>query len=275
MEARSGELVNLLEEIYKKSSRSHKRIAKWLLDNPGSALELSLDELAAATGSSRSTVMRFCKTLGLDGFRDLKRLLVRPLAQNTCGFAEDEVVEYAFQLTNEAVRETLLNFDYAEFNKAIQLCAHAPYLLWFGSTESGSLAQCGSHKCALLGMKSRLFMDHGSFLAQSTLVSPADVFIAVSWGGNGDHLRRPVLKAKELGLPIVGITAERFSWLTEVATAYLIAGNKYVSHQDRLITIRAGQEALINTLVLKTAQMRGINWKTSDRKEWANWLVTS
>ena len=255
------ELVKSLEELYKHSSRSNKRIAKWLLDNPGSALELSLDELAAVTGSSRSTVVRFCKALGVEGFRELKRQLVRPLAQDTRSLANDEVVEFAFELTHAAVRETLLNFDYAEFTKAVELCAAAQYLLWFGSTESGWLAQCASHKCGLLGIKSRVFVDYGSFMAQSTLVSPEDVFIAVSWGGDGEHLRRPVLMAKELGLPIVGITAERFSWLADTATACLVAGNKCVSKENRLVTIRAGQEVLMNLLVLKTARARGIEWQ--------------
>ena len=250
----------LLEEMYRTSSRSHKRIAKWLLDNRTLAPELSLDELAHVTGSSRSTVVRFCKVLGLDGYRDLKRMLVRPLVQSVGRFDEDGVVRQTLQLTEEAVAETFLNLDYDGYQQAIQLCAVAPYLLWFGSTESGALAQCGSHKCALLGMKSRVFIDHGSFVAQSTLVNPTDVFVAISWGGDGDHLRRPVLQAKSLGLPIVGITAERFSWLTEVATVSLLAGKKYVSYQGRQVTIRAGQEALINTLVLETAKARGINW---------------
>ena len=48
-------------------SRSNKRIAKWLLDNPGFALELSLMS-SGCYWKFRSTVVRFCKALGVEGF---------------------------------------------------------------------------------------------------------------------------------------------------------------------------------------------------------------
>lgn len=261
MGQRSLNTPSTFEWLYHNSTRSHKRIAKWLLDNPTRALEMSLDELAEATGCSRSTVMRFCKSVGADGFRELKRMLARPVSQAASRYSQDEVVDWLLQMTEETVRETFIHLDYDSLELALELCRDARYLLWFGSTESGAIAQCAAHKCSLLDMNSREFIDFGSFLAQSNLLGPTDVFIAISWGGDGNHLRPPVLEAQELGIPVIAITTQRFSWLAQTATVALIAGGKYISYQGRQVTIRAGQEALVNTLILKTAKVRGIAWQ--------------
>lgn len=252
-----------LEWMYQNSSKSHRKIAKWLMENPTTALEVSLDELAESVGCSRSTIMRFCRLMGADGFRDLKRLLVRPISQAASRTSKDEIINWTLKVTEETIRETFVNLDPDMILQAARLCETARYILWFGSTESGALAQCAAHKCSLLGMNSREFIDYGSFLAQANLLGPQDAFIAISWGGDGNHLRPPVIKAQQLGMPVVAITATRFSWLAKNATVALIAGGKYVTYQGHQVTIRAGQEALINTLIFRTARARGITWQPS------------
>ena len=60
-------------------SRSETRIAEWIRENPRETVDASIGEVAAIAGVSEPTVIRFCRRLGLSGFRDLKTRLVAAL----------------------------------------------------------------------------------------------------------------------------------------------------------------------------------------------------
>ena len=251
----------ILSDQYDGLSRVHKRIARWILDHPSRTLEISLNELVEATGSSRSTILRFCQVLGMDGFKELKRFLARPMGQAAAAIGEDEVLQWVVRGTEEALHDSFAHLSPEEFARAADLCAQAQRIVWFGSTESGFLAQCAAHKCSMLGIQSQVYWDFRSFMANVRFITDKDVLIAISWGGDGEHIRRPVSQAKAQGVPIVAITATRFSWLEEAADVTLVVGNKYALHDHHKITLRAGQEAMSNALIFKTAQRRGIHWE--------------
>ncbi len=60
---------------------SERKVAELILQRPLLATELSIAEAAAQAGVSEPTVMRFCRALGLNGYADLRRQLVRDLAR--------------------------------------------------------------------------------------------------------------------------------------------------------------------------------------------------
>ncbi|HKK94596.1 MAG TPA: hypothetical protein VJ925_14270, partial [Longimicrobiales bacterium] len=64
-------------------SRAERKVAEAVLADPSSVIGLSIAKLAAAAGVSQPTVLRFCRALGLDGYREFKvqlaqALVVRP-----------------------------------------------------------------------------------------------------------------------------------------------------------------------------------------------------
>ena len=58
--------------LYDKMGKAEKRIADWILENPGEILPLSIVDLAERCNCSEATVVRFAKRLGLSGYQELK-----------------------------------------------------------------------------------------------------------------------------------------------------------------------------------------------------------
>ena len=66
--------VPLLERVRaysQKSSKGHRKIAEFILDNYVSASYMTASKLAQEVGVSESTVVRFAMNLGFEGYGDV------------------------------------------------------------------------------------------------------------------------------------------------------------------------------------------------------------
>src|SRR3954469_8441157 len=63
-------------------ARAEQRVAKVVLDNPGSVARRSITEGAAAAGTSETTVTRFCKAIGVGGYPELRIALAADTARS-------------------------------------------------------------------------------------------------------------------------------------------------------------------------------------------------
>lgn len=61
-----------IKVLYDEMGKAEKRIADWLLENPGEILALSIVDLAERCGCSEATIVRFAKRLGFGGYQELK-----------------------------------------------------------------------------------------------------------------------------------------------------------------------------------------------------------
>ena len=57
--------------------RAEKKIADWIITNPGKLIPLSISELADQCKCSEATIVRFARRLGFDGYQALKISLAR------------------------------------------------------------------------------------------------------------------------------------------------------------------------------------------------------
>ena len=64
-------MFELIQDQLESLGPAERRVADWILKHPRRATRMTLAEIAAACGSSEPTVIRFCRRLGLRGFREL------------------------------------------------------------------------------------------------------------------------------------------------------------------------------------------------------------
>ncbi|WP_331436861.1 MurR/RpiR family transcriptional regulator [Gordoniibacillus kamchatkensis] len=67
----SGGLL-MLQEMAEQLPPSERKIALYILENPHEAIRCTANELGELSSTSASAVMRLCKSLGLNGFQELK-----------------------------------------------------------------------------------------------------------------------------------------------------------------------------------------------------------
>ncbi len=64
------------KEIYNQLSKSEKMVADYILNNISDLLNLSIDELSESAGVSKPSVVRFSKSLGYSGYKELKKSVI-------------------------------------------------------------------------------------------------------------------------------------------------------------------------------------------------------
>ena len=155
-----GSLRDRLLRHVNRLSRQQRLIAEYLLDNLQEVPFLSVPQLAERAGASEATVVRLCKSIGFDGFSDMKMAVVENLREEmnsptstgevTPGAATD-VLEAVAELERHNIRSTLDGIDRAAFDRAAALLCEAGHVFTFGLGISAHLAELAAY----------LFTEHG------------------------------------------------------------------------------------------------------------------
>lgn len=129
----NGGLVRL-KEAYETLNPSERKIAAYILQQPGEIIELSVAELAAKSGASQAAIIRLCKTIGFKGYQDLKIKVAGDLqgSDEQAGYQEirpnDSVSAMIRSVSNnniQSIRDTLKIMDEAMVERAVSLMDQA------------------------------------------------------------------------------------------------------------------------------------------------------
>lgn len=203
------------------------RIGKYILDNPDRVVRSSLAELAVLAQSGEASVVRFCKHLGYEGFRDLKIALTAELAgQRT---VRRDRVSTADGLSSLAGRLGNAMNDTAQSIQADLLVDLAARLKQsrridvFGVGISGIVAEMAAYRLMRVGLVAQAFQD--ATLAHEVMAGfdASCVAIGISETGLTPDTIRFLSGARAAGAFTLAITGRQNSPLTQAADAVLLA----------------------------------------------------
>ena len=89
-----GYCLNALMKMLEKSSASDRRIIQYIIDNPMLIPSLGIEALSVRTNTSYSTISRFCKKMGFDGFKDLKQQLLTDIEDDYGQYSNEYIDNY-------------------------------------------------------------------------------------------------------------------------------------------------------------------------------------
>ena len=78
-EARS--VLGVICSAYDSFFEAEKKIADYIMEHKEQAVDMTVGELAKASGTSDATVSRFCRRCGFKGFQNLKLTLAREILE--------------------------------------------------------------------------------------------------------------------------------------------------------------------------------------------------
>ena len=206
-------------------SKSESKVASWLLVNPGAAVNASVQLVASEAGVSEPTVIRFCRSLGLKGFRELKSHLIASLhkrdsylhhdvdAQDTTSIAAVKVLENSVQALVDLRRQ----FFNMPFDAVTERMVSARQLVFIGLGASGYVARDARHKFFRLGIPCSTSLDSQTILQQAAVSQPNDVLIVISHTGSWSELVESMRIAITRNATVVAVTDPK-SALARVAS---------------------------------------------------------
>ena len=257
-----GGTVAYIRSLAPSLGPSEQRVAEVCLDRPEEVAAWSTADLAAAAGTSPSTVVRACQAMGFRGFQQLRLLLVRDLGAARGGSEEtpeaDDVVAAALQRVTRGLAVGMATVDRDEFARAGRLVSEADRVVVVANGASGPVAQHFRNRMLGLGVPCEAPQDA---VIQQVLVrqlSEQDVVIAISDSGMNQVTLGVVESARAGSAKLVAITSYARSDLSAMSDVTLLLGASE-GLQSAYATHVLAQVVLLNALEIVIEAQRQVD----------------
>lgn len=250
----SGPVLARIRALTPSLSPAAQRIGEAVTAAPERVVELTVSDLASASGTSVASVVRFCQELGLRGFGDLKLRLARehrsdPGPEVMAGDVLDEVLRSSAAALTAAAAEV----DRDAFRAAAELIGSADHVLVVGVGTSAPLALDAAYRLRGIGVLAEAPADTHVQHVSARLLRPGAVCVAVSHTGQTRETLAAAAAGRDAGATTVAVTSFYRSPLTEVCDHALVAGSPETRHQIEARASRLVHSALLDALAASIA----------------------
>lgn len=197
-------------------SRSERKVAQVVLRDPSFVMDATMTAVADAAGVSDPTVMRFCVSIGYDGFQSFKLALAQSLALGIpTTFASisssDNVGELAHKVLDHTISSldrTRRYLDPEELEKAVDAIMAAERLDFAGLGASALVALDGEQKAPLFGIPCTAPADAHQQLMAAAMATPRTVTLVVSNTGRVRSMIEVARTARLHRSTVIGVSGE-------------------------------------------------------------------
>jgi len=245
-------------------SPAERQVAEWIVAHPKEAVGATLAHVADACGTSEPTVIRFCRRVGLRGFRDLGIRLTESLV-NPGNFvhrdvqANDSPSDAIIKVMDASIKSLIdmkTNLSRMPIDEAVGALAKARQIAFAGLGASGHVAGDACHKFFRLGIPCSTLMDTPMILQFAAIAEPADVLVLLSHTGRWPEFAQAARMATKRGATVIAITNSE----SDLATAASILFPADVIEDTSVFTpmsSRLAQLALLDSIHVALALTHG------------------
>lgn len=240
-----GVLLTIKQKLPSLAEQEGK-VAEYVLRHPQQAVACSITELAAACGVGNTTVLRFCRRIGIKGFRQFRIALAKELGSPenlvyVAVQADDTLASVArkvFSTSIQALHDTQKTLDLDLLEDVVDTALRARRVDIYAGGGAGIAARELHLKCMQLGINANAFLDSQMQVMSAAALTPEDVGIGISHSGMQRHVVEALKLASAGGAVTVAMTSYPDSPVAQVAdmvlyTAALATANTYVSSSVR------------------------------------------
>ncbi|WP_019365556.1 MULTISPECIES: MurR/RpiR family transcriptional regulator [Pseudomonas] len=270
---RASTLLQLIQTRLPELNRAERKVAEVILNNPRQATRLTIAALAQAAHVSEPTVNRFCRSLGISGYPEMKIQLAQSIASGAVYVsqaveADDEPEAYSekiFSSTIASLDNARQRMDTQVINRAVNLLIQARQIHFFGLGASAPVALDAQHKFFRFGLA---VSAHSDILMQRMLASVAqmgEVFVIISYTGRTRELVDVAKLARDNGASVIGMTAAN-SPLAKVSTLSLDIPVPEDTDIYMPMSSRIVQLTVLDILATGVTLRRGVDFQPHLRK---------
>ena len=245
-------------------SKSERKVALTILDNPQLALSENITALAKNALVSEPTVVRFCRAVGYEGWHDFKLKLAQSLAVAMPGANEmlapdDIAADLVNKICSRSIN-TLLDLrnhlSPDAIQRALDVLLKSNKIEFYGQGTSGIVAADAQHKFFRSGVPTVAYSDPHIHSIAASLLQPGDTVVAISQRGGNAALLRSVHLAKKSGASII-VLGPSGTPLAELATVLVPIDLSFNTDPYTPISARLAHLVVIDILAVGLALKRG------------------
>ena len=242
-------------------TETEKKIGKFVLENYETVLQCNVSELAAHSGVSDASVVRFCRSIGYRGFQDFKMNLARDILPPDRqlnpilgrGDTTEEICRKIFLSEENVLNRTLLGLNIEDLHRLAMKICHARKIVLFGTGGSQAVCNDVQHKFLKVGIETIAQSDIDMQLMESSLMNEQDVAICISFSGCNTNVQECIKNAKSGGAFTAGIISQGKSPLSKLVDVVFYSAYEETIFQSESVSTRIAQLAICDCLVSSVA----------------------
>jgi len=203
-------ITNALPDL----SPAEQRVGSWVLEHPKEAANATLAHLASECGTSEPTVVRFCRHVGLGGFRELTIRLTEALSKPATYAHRDvgpddstsDAVIKVMDASIQSLIEMRTQLSQMPIDATVNAMKNARQIAFAGLGASGHVATDACHKFFRLGIPCTSLRDTTMILQFAAIADPDDVLVLLSHTGRWQDFARAARLAIDRGATVVALT---------------------------------------------------------------------
>lgn len=251
----------VLSSIYNSLTRTEKKIADVIQQDPEAVVYITLTDLAEKAGTGETSVLRLCRKIGFKGYQEFKLSLAQDLVvpvRNVHSEIEetDDIRAMAAKITAEntkAIENTLNMLDTTQMERAIDAIGAARKIYFFGVGSSGNTALDAKYRFMRLGYDTEAVIDPHMMAMTAALMQDGDVVFAVSTTGSTKDIVDAVRLAKQKSVFLICLTSHLRSPLTQFADVVLLSKSRETPLQGGAFSSKLSQIHVLDVLSTATA----------------------
>jgi len=242
-------------------TNSEQKVAAYLLDNIDSIYSTPVAKLAKSANVSQVTWIRFCKALGFDGLKDLKKTLVQELnaspadSKETLDYSDirqhstiDQMSLAIRSTTVQAINDTLTMVDAKKLEHIVNLLNAASHIRLFGVGASSLVASDFYKKLLRINKHVSFSFDTHTQITYGSTSTPKDVSLLFSYSGYTKEMLEVLHMAKKNGCPTIAVTKYSKSPLATEADYCLYISAPEIDHRSGAMSSRIAQLIIVDLL---------------------------
>ena len=241
-------------------SKSERRVADTLLESPQHYIKATMRELALASGVSEPTIVRFCRTLGLSGYREFRLRLAQDLAsQIHYQHSQINAADSASMLVDKVIGGAILSLSRVRsqlaentIDEAISVLSTSKHIEIYGVGGAGIVVNDAQLKFSRLGLNSQPYSDTYLQRVAAGMLEENTCVLAISNSGRSKELLASIKLAKGSGATIISITASA-SPLAALSDLHLAIDLDENEDYLEPIKTRISHMAVVDTLAIGLA----------------------
>ena len=246
---------------------SERRVAAAAVADPAGVAGKTISELALACETSETTVVRFCRAVGLRGYPELRIGLAAAAGNedNAPGWSamggdigpRDSLADVVKKLgfaDARAVEDTVGQLDLAVLKRVIDAVVSADRVDLYGVGASALIALDLQQKLHRIGRPVHAWGDPHIALTSAALLKRGDVAIAVTHTGDTRDTVLPLAEARDNGATTVAITNFPRSRISEVADLVLTTAVRETTFRSGAMASRIAALTVVDCLFVGVAQ---------------------
>ncbi|MGI5134467.1 MurR/RpiR family transcriptional regulator [Streptomyces sp. CA-106110] len=246
---------------------SERRVGEAAVADPGGVAAKTISELASDCNTSETTVIRFCRAVGLKGYPDLRIGLATAAAMEDgsatwASVGSDigpkdtlsDVVNKLGFADVRAVEDTVAQLDLDALQRTVDAVVSANAVDLYGVGASALIALDLQQKLHRIGRRVSAWADADGGLTSAALLGWGDLAIGISHTGSTPQTIAALTEASDNGATTVAITNFPRSPLAEVADHVLTTAVRETTFRSGAMASRIAALTVVDCLFVGVAQ---------------------